>query len=49
MFEYRRDKSNVLSLAGQVITEDKSKGKQLVRLHLTDAHHDDDFDALAQV
>ena len=51
MFEYRRDKSNVFALEGQVlfITEDKPKGKQLVRLHLTDAHHDDDFNALAQV
>ena len=51
MFEYRRDKANVFAIEGQLlfITEDKPKGKQLVRLHLTDAHHDDDFKALAQV
>ena len=51
MFEYQRDTSNVFAVEGQLlfVTEDKPKGKQLVRLHLTDAQHEDDFKELAQV
>ena len=38
-------------IEGQVVfvTEDSPNGKQLIRLHMTDARHDDDFDELADV
>ena len=38
-------------IEGQVlwVSEDRPKGKHLIRLHLTDACHDDDFCELAKV